>query len=72
MLKDVRHLARSLVALEMRRPISVKREHPAELMIPDVSTATEKIILDLILIYFKLLLFFNFNCYLEPICNKGI
>ena len=24
----------------MRRPISVKREHPAEPMIPDVSTAT--------------------------------
>ena len=28
------------MALEMRRPISVKREHPAEPMIPDVSTAT--------------------------------
>ena len=24
----------------MRRPISAKREHPAEPMIPDVSTAT--------------------------------
>ena len=28
------------MALEMRRPISVKREHPAEPMILDVSTAT--------------------------------
>ena len=26
------------MALEMRRPISVKRQHPAEPMIPDVST----------------------------------
>ena len=30
----------SLVALETRRPISVRREHPAKPMIPDVSTAT--------------------------------
>ena len=30
----------SLMALKMRRPISVRREHPAKPMIPDVSTAT--------------------------------
>ena len=30
----------SLVALKMRQPMSVKREHAAEPMIPDVSTAT--------------------------------
>ena len=35
-----RLLRGSLVALEMRRPISVKREHSAEPKIPDVSTAT--------------------------------
>ena len=37
-MQDVRR--GSLVALEMRRPISVKLEHPADPMIPDVSTAT--------------------------------
>ena len=30
----------SLVALEMQRPMSVRREHPADPMIPDVLTAT--------------------------------